>query len=155
MEAILLAGLAGNELKTIPCVLPQDANILGRNEAAGYKTETKQVANPLGILDIILVALNSGNPLGVGDGNVDAVFQQIVDGDIVLPSALHANVKAVVIDQPLLERQNGIVEGGKALFLVTGNDALSCDERGDEKCLVYIDATADGVNDFQISPSLC
>ena len=79
--------------------------------------------------------------------------RNIVDGDIVLSGALHANVKAVVINQPLLELHNGVVECRKALLLVTRNDALRCDERSDEKCLVYIDATTDGVNDSQISSS--
>jgi len=154
LEAILFARLAGNELEAIPCVLPQNADVLRWDKAAGNQTEAKEIADPLGVFDIILVALHSSNPLGVGDGNADAALQQIVNGNIILPGTLHANVKAVVINQPLLKSQNGFVKGGKAFLFVTRNDTLRCDERGDEKCLVYIDATTDGVNDSQNSPSL-
>jgi len=34
--------------------------------------ESEKIANPLGILGIVHVTLDSSNPLGVGDGNVDA-----------------------------------------------------------------------------------
>jgi hypothetical protein len=153
LKAVLFAGFTGNELESISCVLSQNADVFGWDKAAGNQTEAKEVANPFGVFDIILVALNSSNPLGVGDGNADAVLQQIVNGNIILPGALQANVKAVIVNQPLLKRQNGFVKSGKALLFVTRNDALRCDECSDEKCLVYIDATTDGVYDSQNSPS--
>ena len=125
LKAVFFAGFTGNELEAVSRILPQNADVLRRDKAAGNQTEAKEIADPLGVFDIILVALNSSNPLGVGDGNADAVFQQIVNGNIILPGTLHANVKAVVINQPLLERQNGIVKGGKALLFVTWNTGAS------------------------------
>jgi hypothetical protein len=50
---------------------------LGRKQSlSGYgrkgDAESEKIANPLGILGIVHVTLDSSNPLGVGDGNVDA-----------------------------------------------------------------------------------
>jgi hypothetical protein len=54
----------------------------------------------------------------------------------------------MVVDQPLLERQNGIVESGKPFLLVVRGDSLGCDDCGDEKILVDIDAATGRINDF-------
>lgn len=51
-------------------------------------------------------------------------------------------------DKPLLKRQDGIVEGRESLFSIVRGNSSGGDDRGNEKCLVDIDATADGVNDF-------
>jgi len=82
LKAVLLTRLTGNQLEAVSRILPQNTDVLRRDKAAGNQTEAKKIADPLRILDIILVALNSSNPLGIGDGNVDAVLQQIVNGNM-------------------------------------------------------------------------
>jgi hypothetical protein len=53
----------------------------------------------------------------------------------------------------LLKLQDGIVKGGKSLFLVVGRNPLRSNNSGDEKSLMDIDAAADGINDFQATAS--
>jgi hypothetical protein len=60
----------------------------------------------------------------------------------------------VVIDQPLLELENGIVESGKPFLGVVRVNALRSNDCGDEKSFVYIDATANRVNNFNSTPPL-
>jgi hypothetical protein len=57
-------------------------------------------------------------------------------------------MEALVFDKPSLERENGIVESGKPFLLVVRGDPLGCDDRGDEKLFVDIDAAANRINDF-------
>ena len=116
LKAVLLAGLAGNQLVTVAGTLAEDANPLFRDKAAGNETEAEEIADPFGILDVVLVALDGGNPFGVSDGNADGILQQIIDWNVVLAGALHADIKAVVFNKPLLEGQDGVIEGGKAFF---------------------------------------
>jgi len=67
----------------------------------------------------------------------------------ILPGGLHANIPTVILQQPLFENKDLLVECGKALLLVAGRDSLSCDDGGDEKRLVHIHAATDGINDFK------
>jgi len=75
LKAILFAGFAGDQFKPVACILPQHPNRLVGNEAARNQAQTKQVADPFRILDIVLVALYSPDPLGIGDGDVDGILQ--------------------------------------------------------------------------------
>ena len=155
LETILFRRLAADQFEAVAHVLPQDANRLFWNEGSRNQPEPKEVADPLGVFGVILVTLNSSNPLGIGDSNTEVVFQKIVDRDVILSGALHANVQAVVIEEPLPEFADGLVESGKAPLLVGWRNAVRCgDDCGDEKAFMDIDATTDGVNDFHLSPLL-
>jgi len=55
----------------------------------------------------------------------------------------------MIIQEPLLKRQNRVVERGKTFLPVLGLNAPRGYDCGDEKGLVYIDAATDGVYDFQ------
>lgn len=44
--AVFLAGFAGYQLESIPCVLTQDADVFGGDETAGNKSYSKQIADP-------------------------------------------------------------------------------------------------------------
>ena len=154
LETVFLTGFTGNQLVSVARILAQYAHPLFRDKATGNKAEPKQVADPFGILLVIFISFDGGNPFGVGDSNVNGILQQVVDGNVVFAGALHADVKAVVINEPLLESQNGAVEGGKPLLSIGWNNAVRGDERGDEKRFVDIDAAADWVDDPQKNPSL-
>jgi hypothetical protein len=58
----------------------------------------------------------------------------------------------VVIDQPVLELENGIIEGGKPFLGVVRGNTFSSNDCGDEKSFVYIDTTANRVNNFDSTP---
>jgi len=42
----------------------------------------------------------------------------------IFPGRNHAHIKAVVINQPLLELENGIVKDGESLFGIVGGNPL-------------------------------
>jgi len=56
---------------------------------------------------------------------MDGVFQKVIDGNPIFPGGFHAHIKAVVINQPLLELENGIVKGGESLFGIVGGNVGS------------------------------
>ena len=60
----------------------------------------------------------------------------------------------MVIDQPVLELENGMVESGKTFLGVVRGNALRSNDCGDEKSFVYIDTTANRVNNFNSTPPL-
>ena len=153
LESILFAGFAGNKLKPVAGILPQDPDQFAGDKTAGNKAEAKQVADPFGIFFIILVAFYRLDPLGIGNGYADGILKQIEYRHPIFTSRLHADIKAIVVKQPLLKLQDGIVKGGKSLFLVVGRNPLRSNNCGDEKFLMDIDAAADGINDFQATAS--
>jgi len=79
---------------------------------------------------------------------VDGIFQKVKDGNPVFPGGFHTHIKAVVINQPLLELENGIVKGGESLFGIVRSNSLSRNDCGDEKSFMHIDTTADRVNNL-------
>jgi len=154
LEAILFRGLATDQLVAIARVFSENTDGLVRDEGTGNQPKPEEIAYPLGILDVILVALDSGNPLGVGDGNTDIALQQVVDRDVVFPGRFHTDVIAMVVDQPLLEFSDGVVEGGEASLLVCrGRFLCRGDDCSDEKGLVYIDATTNRIMDVHVFSS--
>jgi hypothetical protein len=153
LESILFAGFAGNKLKPITGILPQDSDRFAGDITAGNKAEAKQVADPFGIFRIILIAFYCLDPLGIGNGDADGVLKQIEYWHPIFPGRLHTDIKAIVVKQPLLKLQDGIVKGGKSLLLVAGRNSLGSNNCGDEKFLMDIDAAADGINDFQATAS--
>jgi len=153
LEPVLFAGFAGNKLKPVTGILPQDSDRFAGDKTAGNKAEAKQVADPFGIFRIILVALYSPDPLGIGNSGVDSVLKQIEYWHPIFPGRLHADIKAIVVKQPLLKLQDGIVKGGKSLLLVVRRNSLRSNNCGDEKFLMDIDAAADRINDFQATAS--
>ena len=153
LETILFAGFAGNKLKPITGVLPQDSDRFTGDKTAGNKAEVKQVADPFRIFLIIFVAFYCLDPFGIGNGNVDGILKQIEYWHPIFPRRFHADIEAVVVKQPLLELQDGIIKGGKSLLLIAGRNPLRSDNSGDEKFFMDIDAAAGGINDFQATAS--
>jgi hypothetical protein len=148
LEAVFFAAPARYEFVTVPRIFAEYAKGLFRDKAAGDKAEAKKIADPLGIFGVVLVPFDSFDPLWVSDSDRDLAFKKIVDRNPVLACGFHADVEALVVCQPLPERQNGLVESGKPLLLVVGGYPLGCDDCGDEKLFVDIDAATDRINDF-------
>lgn len=103
LETILFTGTHGNELAAIAGKFAQNADVFGGDIAAGHKAHAKEITDPFGILLVVLVALNSRDPLGVCDDNMDGALKNIPNGNPVLAGAFHANVLAVIFKEPLLE----------------------------------------------------
>ena len=154
LKTILFTGTHGNELAAIAGEFAQNADVFGGDIAAGHKTHAKEVADPFGILLVILVALNSRDPLGVCDDNMDGTLKNIPNGNPVLAGTLHANVLAVIFKEPLLEREQTAVERGKPLLFVLGGHGIAGNDCGDEKGFVDIDAATDGIRQFHDESSL-
>ena len=93
--------------------------------------------------------LNCLNPFGIGDDNIDFIFEKIKDRDPVFTCGLHTDIMAIIIEKPLLEFKNGIVKSGKAFLLIRRlNTTSGFDDCGNEKRFVNIDTTTGLVSNF-------
>ena len=70
LAAVLLASVTGNELEAVAGIFPEDADGLIRDKATRDQAEPEKVADPFVILGVILIALDSFDPFGVGDGDI-------------------------------------------------------------------------------------
>ena len=73
METVLFAAFAAGQLKAVAGVFAEDTDVLTGNKTAGDKAEPEKIADPFGILGIILGAFYGFNPLRVGNGDIDPV----------------------------------------------------------------------------------
>jgi len=110
----------------------------------------EKVGDPFGIFLVRLLALDCPNILRVGQNDMDMVFKDIEDRDPILACRLHADMTAIVLKKPIAECEEAGVQGGKRLLrircdvvLVRGSDGTG------NRPLVHINATTDGVDDFQ------
>ena len=126
LKTALFTETHGHKLAAIACKSTQNANILFRDIAAWNQTHTEQIANPFGILFVILVALRY----------------------LILARAFHTDILAVVVKEPLLKIKQASIESEKTLLLVLGRLKIACDNCGNEKGLVNIDATTDWICEF-------
>ena len=149
MIAVLLAGFARYQLEAIPRIFPQDADVFAGDKTAGNESDSEQVANPLRIFGIVLVSFDSLNPFGVCDGNINGILQKVKHGNPIFPGRFHADVPAVVIQQPRLERKDLAVECGESPLLVFGLYALRGDECCDEKSFVNVHAATNWIDNSQ------
>ena len=148
MKTTLFTGTHGHELAAIACKLAKDTDILFGNIAARNQSHTEQIADPFRILLVILIAFNSRNLFGVSDDNMDRNFKSISDGNQIFTCAFHTNILAIVVKEPLLEFKQAFVESGKAFRHVLGRFKTTCDDYGNEKDFVNIDATTDWICEF-------
>ncbi len=112
---------------------------------------TEQVSNPFGIFCVIFIAFHGFNPFWIGNGYVDTIFQKIEDRHPVLAGGFHADIKTVIVKQPLFETADVRIEGGETLFLVRRLDTIcGFNDCGNEKFFMDIDATAGVVNYFHV-----
>lgn len=154
MEAVFFAAFAAGQLKPVTGVFPQNADIFAGDKTARDKTEPEKLANSFGILGIILVAFYGFNPLRVGNGDIDPVFQKVKDGDPILSGRFHADIKAGIIKKPLLEMSDITVESRESLFLVRRLETFGgFDNCGNEKSFMDIDATTGWINNFHVKYS--
>ena len=149
LEAVFFAAFAACQLEPVTGIFPQNADIFAGDKTSGYKAEPEKIPDPFGILGIIFVAFYSFNPLRVGNGDVNPVFQEVKDGDPVLSGRFHADIKAGIIKEPLLEMPDITVESRESLLLIRGLETFDgFDNCGNEKSFMDLDATADGINNF-------
>lgn len=116
LETIFFTAFAANKFKTISGVFAENTDRFVGDVTSGDQTQTEEVSDPFGVLGIILVSLHSFDPFRIGNSDVDGIFQEIGDRDPIFSGGFHANVETVVVNQPLLELEDGIVKGGESLF---------------------------------------
>ena len=70
LKAILFTRTHGHELAPIAGELTENTDILDGDVASGNQPHAEQVTDPLGILLVVLISLDGGNPLahGLGQG---------------------------------------------------------------------------------------
>jgi hypothetical protein len=149
LKSILLTASAGSQFVPVSRKLSENTDLFTRYIASGHKSKSEQIPDPLGILSIVLVPFDSLHPFGVGDGDVDLVFQKVEHRYPVFTGRFHADITTGIVQKPFLKLKNGIVEGGEPLLLIGRlNSGSGFDDCGDEKRFVDIDTTAGLINNF-------
>ncbi len=140
--------LASCEIGKFPAVthqIPKLANIRRRDKTPGDKVVLKDAGNPLGVPFVGFLASNRFHILGVSQNNIAGRFQDVVNGNPILPRGLHAHIFAVILGQPgstppqVSCKDNAMPIGGG--------------DSGSDRGLVDIHSTADRVNNFEHNTS--
>lgn len=149
LVAVLLASVTGNEFEAVAGIFPEDADGLVRDEAARNEAEPEKVADPFGILGVILIPLDGFDPFGVSDGDIHLSLKDVEDRDPVLAGGFHADIVTVIVKQPFFETADVPIESGKAFFTVRRLYAIGgFDDCGNEERFMDIDATTGFVDNF-------
>lgn len=114
----------GYEFKTLTCVFPEDTDFFGRDKAFGNQSKPKKAANPFGIFGVIFVVFHGFDPFWVGNDYVDTVFQKIENRNPVLIGGFHADIKTLIVKQPLLKMADVRIKRRETLFLVRRQDTI-------------------------------
>ena len=73
-------------------------------------------------------------PFGIGNDNIDFIFQKIKDRNPVFTCGFHTGILTIIVKKPLLEFENWIIKGGKAFLLVIGfNTTAGFNDCGNKK----------------------
>ena len=83
---------------------------------------------------------------------MDGFLKDIPDRNPVFTGALHTDILAVIVKEPLFKSKQATVISGETLLLIRRLSKIASNDGGDEKSLVYIDATADWISAFHDVP---
>ena len=156
LKTVFLAASHRCKFVAVTSQLAEDADILVWDKAAFHQADAKQIANPFGVLGIILIALYSLDPFRVGNDDTDPPFlKNIEDRNPVLPSGFHADVQTVILMEPVGKVVQVRVKRRKAFLLITGLQTIlwSLDDGCHQKRFVNVNPTAGWKYDFQTTPS--
>ena len=142
MTSSFFTSFTTGQFETVASVFTKNAYIFTRYKATGNKTKAKKIANPFGVLGIIFVTFNSLNPFGISNSNIDFIFQEIENGNPILSSRFHTDIKTGIIKKPLFEVSDITVKSRKPFLLVRRLDTFGgFNDCGNEKSLMNIDTT--------------
>ena len=117
----LLAGTLIDKLVAVAEKFLEFTDFFHRNIAGGDNVELEKVGNPHGILVVGLLPLDSPDVFRVGDNDMEMSFEDIENRDPVFTSGFHADLGAVIAQEPVPAGFEIRVEGGEPLFLISGN----------------------------------
>ena len=114
----------------------------------------EDVGNPFSVPFVSLLAPNGFDIFWVSKNDIAGAFQNIVNGNPILPCRFHAHILAVVLRKPSCTPPQISGKGGKPLALVGCHALLiSRSDTGNDKGLVDIHPAADTVYDFKHNTS--
>ena len=84
----------------------ENTDFLTRDIAAFDKSKTEQIPDPFRVFGIIFVAFDSFYPFGIGNDNIDFIFQKIKDRNPVFTSGFHTDIKTVIVEKSMFKFKN-------------------------------------------------
>ena len=125
-------------------------DIRGRNKARLDHVAHEQVADPLGILTIRLVALLGFRVLGVSQCNEAGLFEDVEDRDPILAGGFHADFRAVVLGKPGRQLPQSLGKRREAgLLVLCAAVHIGDSDTGIDPGLVDVESTAIFAKDFE------
>lgn len=89
---VFLSGHVGREFDPVAAKVSKLPNVLWRNEAAANEVVLEQVGDPLRVLLIGFLTLDSFDKFWMADYHMAGVFQNVVDWEPILSCGLHADI---------------------------------------------------------------
>lgn len=100
MRSVLLTSGKTGKFSTITKQIPKLADICRRDKTPCNKVVFEDVGNPLGVAFSGFLISNRFRIFRVSEDNGAGAFQNVVDGNLILPCEIHAHIFAVILSQP-------------------------------------------------------
>ena len=118
LEPVHLGGALTDQRRPIAGQLPQLALLAVGHEAGAQQPVTQQVGEPLAVLDVGLAPWHRLDVLRVDQQQLDLAFQQVPDRLPIHPGALHRQMGALDLGQPVPEPQDLVGRRSEGLDLL-------------------------------------
>ncbi len=150
LSAVLLAGQHIRQLDAVTNEIAQMANSWRRDKGGLDHVAHEQVANPLGILSVSLVALLRLGVLGVSEGDEAGFFEDVEDRNPKLAGRFHADFLTAVLVKPESQLLQSFGEGREAsLKVLCAGVCIGDADTGIDPGFVNIQTTAVFTEDFE------
>jgi len=103
LGAVFLASGVTGQFTPIATKVSELTDVGGRNEAASDKVVLEQVCNPLSIFLVGFLPLNGFDKLRVRNNDIAGYFKDSVNVEPILACRLHANVLAIMQNEPITQ----------------------------------------------------
>ena len=111
LDAVLLRRFHADQLEAVSGKLPELAEILWRDKGASHKVKLIEVGNPFGILFVRFFAFDGFDIFGMREADIDVIFEIIKNRNPIFSSGFHANVIAIILDEPAVKLLNIRIDG--------------------------------------------
>lgn len=151
MGAVLLACDHAGEFEAVPYQIPQLVDVRRGDKRRLDHAAHIQVADPLCVLAVSLVALHGFCVLRMGKSDPQVIlFQDIENRDPILAGGFHTDIRTIVFSKPIAQFLQPFCEGRETSLLVLGTVVgIGNANTGKDPCFVDVKPTAVFLDDFE------
>ena len=117
MDVVLLRRFYADQFEAVSGKFPELSEILRRNKRTSDKVKFIEVCDLLGILFVRFLAFDGFDIFGMCEADIDVVFEIIKNRNSRLTSGFHANMIAIIPDEPVVKPLDIRADGWKRFLL--------------------------------------